>query len=69
MEDLKIDDKHKSELLEKETAFIKGAEIAYVRSKCDWFRPSFVSPFPYHPTCINAWMNNLNVKHFRLLYD
>ena len=35
MEDLKISDKHKSELLEKETAFIKDAEIAYVRSKCD----------------------------------
>ena len=35
MEDLKIDGKHKSELVEKETAFIKDAEIAYVRSKCE----------------------------------
>ena len=34
MEDLKIDEKQKSELLEKETDFIKDAEIAYVRSKC-----------------------------------
>ena len=34
MEDLNIDPKHNSELLEKETAFIKNAEIAYVRSKC-----------------------------------
>ena len=34
MEDLNIDEKQKSDLLEKETAFIKDAEIAYVRSKC-----------------------------------
>lgn len=33
MEDLNIDEKQKSDLLEKETAFIKDAEIAYVRSK------------------------------------
>lgn len=33
MEDLNIDAKQKSELLEKETAFIRDAEIAYIKSK------------------------------------
>ena len=47
MEDLKIDEKHKSELLEKETSFIKDAEIAYVRSKCPIdFGPGSYIAFP-----------------------
>ena len=33
MEDLNIDEKERSDLLKKETAFIKDAEIAYVKSK------------------------------------
>lgn len=33
VEDLNIDAKQKSELVEKETAFIRDAEIAYIKSK------------------------------------
>lgn len=34
MEDLNINQNQQSGLLAKETAFIKDAEVAYVRSKC-----------------------------------
>lgn len=34
MEDLNIDEQQRSDLLQKETVFIKDAEIAYVRSRC-----------------------------------
>ena len=44
MEDLDIDKKDKSHLLEKETAFIKDAEIAYIRGKYIVFHDHINSP-------------------------
>ena len=44
MEDLNIDKKDKSDLLEKETAFVKDAEIAYIRGKYIAFHEHINSP-------------------------
>lgn len=49
MEDLKISDKHKSELLEKETAFIKDAEIAYVRKRINEVKQEMIRFAQDHP--------------------
>lgn len=68
MEDLDIDKKDKSDLLEKETAFIKDAEIAYIRGKYIVFHDHINSPcritriyiytIPFHlcVTLSNEWI-------------
>lgn len=49
MEDLDIDKKDKSDLLEKETAFIKDAEIAYIRERIADVKHELVKFAQDHP--------------------